>query len=554
MYTEYFQLSEKPFNISPNPRFVFLSKQHREVFAHLLYGLQNRCGFIEITGEVGAGKTTALRTLFHQLDTEEYRLALIFNPTFSADELLEAICQELGIPVVRGDRRGVLDHLNQFLLTENAAGRTVVLVIDEAQNLAVPVLEQIRLLSNLETETDRLIQIVLVGQPELGELLAQPNLRQFSQRISVRYHLAPMDLDDTCAYIHHRLAVAGSREEIFTQAACKSIYKLSGGLPRLINILCDRALLAAYSEDRLRVTPNETQKAHNELLRTPPGKRYPVLFWLAASAVTCTLLIFLILLYTRPAALSEIVFPVGAAAPPVVTAPVVAAPFEAIDNAATVRQIRQSLALIDENLSFAGSVRNLIQSWHIESPVAVSQPTAMERYLQKLPDSGWQWTAYSGDLQTLINLDVPFLLELSLPAVAGRRYLTVHSLKGGFVKISLAEGLLQEIPLEVLSTLYTGRGYVLWKNYLELSSFSQLGQRHLDIAQIQNMLLQAGYYFGPVTAEYDAATITAVTRLQADRRVLQDGRIGPLTMMLLYQQGGTFRSPRLMYSDAGEKS
>ncbi|MBE0502450.1 MAG: peptidoglycan-binding protein, partial [Desulfuromonadales bacterium] len=162
--------------------------------------------------------------------------------------------------------------------------------------------------------------------------------------------------------------------------------------------------------------------------------------------------------------------------------------------------------------------------------------------------------AYSGDLQTLINLDVPFLLELSLPAVAGRRYLTVHSLKSGSVKISLGDDLLQEIPLEVLSTLYTGRGYVLWKNYLELSSFSQLGQRHLDIAQIQNMLLQAGYYFGPVTAEYDAATIAAVTRLQADRGVLQDGRIGPLTMMLLYQQGGTFRSPRLMNADAGEKS
>ncbi|MBE0502215.1 MAG: AAA family ATPase, partial [Desulfuromonadales bacterium] len=405
MYTEHFQLSEKPFNVSPNPRFVFLSKQHREVFAHLLYGLQNRCGFIEITGEIGAGKTTALRTLFHQLDSEEYRLALIFNPSLSADELLEAICHELGIPVVRGDRRGVLDHLNQFLLTENAAGRTVVLVIDEAQNLAVPVLEQIRLLSNLETETDRLIQIVLVGQPELGELLAQPNLRQFSQRISVRYHLAPMDLDDTCAYIHHRLAVAGSKGEIFTQAACKSIYKLSGGLPRLINILCDRALLAAYSEDRLFVTPRETQKAHNELLRTPPGKRYPVLFWLAASAVPCTLLILLILLYTRPAVLSGIVLPVGTTAPPAVAAPV-----EAIDNAATVRQIRQSLALIDENLSFAGSVRNLIQSWHIESSIAVSQLTAMERYLQRLPDSGWQWTAYSGDLQTLINLDVPFLL------------------------------------------------------------------------------------------------------------------------------------------------
>jgi general secretion pathway protein A len=521
---------------------VFLSKQHREVFAHLLYGLQNRCGFIEITGEVGAGKTTALRTLFHQLDPNEYRLALIFNPPLSADELLEAICQELEIPVVQGDRRGLLDHLNQYLLQENAAGRTVVLVIDEAQNLPVPVLEQIRLLSNLETETDKLIQIVLVGQPELGELLEQPNLRQFSQRISIRYHLFPMGQDDTCAYIRHRLTIAGSQKDIFTQAACKSIYKLSHGLPRLVNILCDRALLAAYSEDKGEVGHKETKKAFDALQRSKPGKSSHLFTWLAATALTCTLLVFFFLLYTRPTVQPEAVLPVQA----------IAAPPAAVDYTETVSQIRQSLAQVEEGASFAGTVQGLMKSWRIETASTVDSPNAMEGFLQQLPDSGWQWTSYSGDLQTLLSLDVPLLLELSLPAVSGRRYVMVQALSSDSVTVLFGDGLVREIPIQVLSSLYTGRAYILWRNYLELASFSQLGQQGIDLSQIQNMLQQSGYYSGPITAVYDALTIAAVTRLQADRGVLQDGRIGPLTLMLLYQQGGTFNSPRLLNRSTGD--
>jgi general secretion pathway protein A len=535
MYTQHFDLTEKPFNVTPNPRFVFLSKQHREVFAHLLYGLQNRCGFIEITGEVGAGKTTTLRTLFHQLKSDEYRLALIFNPTLSADELLEAICMELGIPVVKGDRRGLLDHLNQYLLTENAAGRTVVLVIDEAQNLAVPVLEQIRLLSNLETETDKLIQIVLVGQPELGDLLAQPNLRQFSQRISVRYHLRPMDQDDSFAYIRHRLSVAGGDPDIFTNAACKSIYKLSRGLPRLINILCDRALLAAYSEDRNLVSRKDTQKAYNELLRKKPARLGPILYGVAL----CGLIVVAVLLYMRPVVPEVVKAPVsGAGVMSETEAPVV-------DDSAFVQQIRHSLANIEESQSFAGTIQSLLTSWHIETGTQVDHPAEMTNYLQTLPDSGWEWTAYSGDLQTLLNLDVPTILELSLPAVSGRRYLLIESLSADSVQISFSNQARRTVSVNVLSSLYTGRAYILWRNYLQLSSFSQLGQHDIDISQIQNMLAQAGYYSGPVTGIYDTPTIQAVTRLQADRGVVQDGRIGPLTMMLLYQQGGTFNSPRL---------
>jgi general secretion pathway protein A len=279
MYLEFFGLAEKPFTITPNPRFIFLSKNHKEVFAHLLYGIRNHSGFIEVTGEVGAGKTTVLRTLFEQLEGDDYRLAFIFNPSLSAEELLRAICRELHAEVPGTSSGELLDALNNYLLRENHAGRTVVLVIDEAQNLTPSVLEQVRLLSNLETQGDKLIQIVLVGQPELGDLLDRPDLRQLNQRITVRYHLRPIDLEDTRAYIRHRLELAGVRDrELFSAAAVRRIFRYSGGLPRLINILCDRALLVAYSEDQRLVTPTEVNRAITELRRQRPHRRrWPLL-------------------------------------------------------------------------------------------------------------------------------------------------------------------------------------------------------------------------------------------------------------------------------------
>jgi len=286
MYLEFFGLTEKPFTITPNPRFIFLSKNHKEVFAHLLYGIRNHSGFIEVTGEVGAGKTTVLRTLFEQLEGDDYRLAFIFNPSLSAEELLRAVSRELHIEATGSSTGEILDALNEYLLRENQAGRTVVLVIDEAQNLTPQVLEQVRLLSNLETEGDKLIQIVLVGQPELGVLLDRPDLRQLNQRIVVRYHLRPIDAEDTRAYIRHRLELAGIRDrELFSPGALRRIYRFSGGLPRLINILCDRALLVAYSEDRRQVSTAEVKLAISELRRHSRARRWWPLLTFSASAL-----------------------------------------------------------------------------------------------------------------------------------------------------------------------------------------------------------------------------------------------------------------------------
>ena len=256
MYCEFFGFSEKPFTITPNPQFIYLSEHHREAFAHLLYGIDNHAGFIAMTGEVGTGKTTVLRTLLSQLDSEKYRSALIFNPCLSGEQLLASICREFGVAPDERNSFGYLDALNLFLLHQHAAGRTVVLVVDEAQNLAPAVLEQVRMISNLETERDKLIQIILAGQPELNDVLNRHDLRQLSQRITVRCHLTPMSRRDTAEYIRHRLKVSGCRiPELFSPRAVKRIYRFSRGVPRLVNIVCEQALVMAWTQENSSVTP-----------------------------------------------------------------------------------------------------------------------------------------------------------------------------------------------------------------------------------------------------------------------------------------------------------
>lgn len=311
MYLDFYGFTEKPFNITPNPRFVFLSKNHREAFAHLLYGIRDRAGFIELSGEVGTGKTTVLRTLLGQLDEEGYRTAFIFNPKLSAMELFSAVCRDFGIPTDGRSIAQLHDDLNAFLLQENAAGRTVVLVIDEAQNLEPAVLEQIRLISNLETKTDKLIQIVLAGQPELVDMLERPELRQLNQRITVRYHLRPMDMEDTGAYIAHRLAVAGGGGAVvFPPVALKRIYRFSGGYPRLVNILCDRVLLVAYTKDQREVSGQMVATSVRELSsrhRQPLWKKRA--FWPAVTAILLTLTALGFFALGRPAQRSTSIAP-----------------------------------------------------------------------------------------------------------------------------------------------------------------------------------------------------------------------------------------------------
>ncbi len=267
MYEEHFGLKEPPFNITPNPRYIFFSKKHLEAFSNLLYGIENRKGFIAITGEVGAGKTTICRVLLEELKGRA-KTSVILNPNLSNSELLLSIVQDFGIETAIRGKKQCFDSLNRFVLQEFQRGLNVVLIIDEAQDLKPASLEQIRLLSNLETDSHKLLQIVLVGQPELKQTLSNPSLRQLRQRISVWYHLTTLDREETAQYIGHRLKIAGSTQplsELFDEEALNSIFAHSQGIPRLINVICDRALLAAYVRGAKMINASAVAEADAEL-------------------------------------------------------------------------------------------------------------------------------------------------------------------------------------------------------------------------------------------------------------------------------------------------
>ena len=253
MYLEYYGLTEPPFDITPNPRFLFYSAQHREAFNYLLYGIRERKGFVQLTGEVGAGKTTICRALLEQLG-DAFSTALILNPVMSPDQLMKAIAMEFGLQVQGLDRLETVAALNQFLFEQVEVGKDVVLIIDEAQDLTNELLEQVRLLSNLETDNRKLLQIVLLGQPELRNRLNDHRLRQLRQRITVRYHLRSLSRAEVGQYIHHRLMVSGAKgAPYFTTWALWRVHAYSRGIPRLINALCDKCMLAGYVQQRDRI-------------------------------------------------------------------------------------------------------------------------------------------------------------------------------------------------------------------------------------------------------------------------------------------------------------
>ena len=266
MYQEYYGLREMPFNITPDPRFLYLSHHHHEALQHLKYGIEEKKGFIVLTGEVGCGKTTLCRRLLNELPEQNYDTALILNPRVTETQLLRSILNELGVEKIPRGRNELIDKIYDETLGRIHGGKEVVLIIDESQNLSFEVLEQVRLLSNLETSTRKLLQIVLIGQPELHDILMQRRLRQLRQRILVSYDLPRLSYDDTVHYIHHRLTLAGAEgRPFFTSRARKKIHKASRGTPRLINNLCDKALLSAYVRNSDTVTYWDVQRARKEL-------------------------------------------------------------------------------------------------------------------------------------------------------------------------------------------------------------------------------------------------------------------------------------------------
>ncbi len=546
MYLDFYGFREKPFNLTPDPRFIFLSKNHKEAFAHLLYGILNRVGFILLTGEVGSGKTTVLRAMLGELDAAQYRTGFIFNPCLSPLELLQNINREFGISSYSPNRASLLDELNSFLLEHNASGRTIVLVIDEAQNLEGPVLEQIRLISNLETEKEKLIQIVLSGQPEFLEILKKEEMRQLNQRITVRYHLKPMDFSDTVGYVHHRIRVAGGggrRRIIFSQRALKRIHSYSEGLPRLINAACDRALLAGFTKDASGISSRIAATGIEDMGKNPASRlwRRPLVqipvFVLVAALLGAGIYLM------RPSFLSPIQSfqPLRVERQTASTDPAVAGGEDFTQTLPAV------LGRISEEESARIAFNTLANLWKVppipqSSALHVNDSDAMER---EVLSRGLGLYKFSTNLNALLGMDYPAALELTLPGIPGKRFLLLMGVEEEQLLVAPPIGDRKSLSFAELERYWSGRGFLLWKDSRNLLRRTWVGAKGEPIRELQNLLKEAGIYTGALTGHYDDGTLAAVRKFQALKGIEQDGIVGEQTLVALYGAIDHFDGPRL---------
>lgn len=531
MYCSFFGFRERPFNTTPDPSFVYLSTTHQEAFAHLLYGIDNHCGFIKLVGEVGTGKTTVLRTLLARLDATNYRTALIFNPCHSAEGLLQTINREYGLPWKGLADHGLVEVLNEFLLQQNAEGKTVVLVIDEAQNLKPHVLEQIRLISNLETDRDKLVQIVLAGQPELESLLSTPELRQLNQRMAVKYTLFPMGYADTRDYIRHRISVAGGDVVGFSAAALRKIFKFSKGYPRLINIACDRVLLLAYNCDKREVSSLTAARAIRDISK---GERRGSRFRLAWTAGVCAVAVVSgILAYAHTTIHKAI---------PVCS------------SGDRVNSLQAALVRTTEHASAIAAVNALSGTWKAP-PLAASKVPGGEVDFEAMAAAlSLQVCSFRGTPEALLRLNSPAIVEVAMPGSAGRRFIAITGVSGERLRISPPNGGGKDLSRADLQKIWAGRWHVLWKNVLNIPRGLRPGSRGESVKRLQALLRDAGVYTGRMTGIYDPPTAAAVAKFQEIRGIQPDGTVGKQTLMLLYRTAAGYFAPALVEkggSDAG---
>jgi general secretion pathway protein A len=454
VYAAHFGLTERPFSLAPDPRYLFLSDGHREALAHLVYGLQGG-GFVQLTGGVGTGKTTVCRALLDQLPPE-VDVAMIFTPRLTAVELLSAICDELAVAYPAGTTslKVLVDALSGALLDAHARGRRTVVIIDEAQNLSMEVLEELRLLTNIETTRDKLLQVILIGQPELVDLMERPALRQLAQRITARYHLPPFTFSETRAYVRHRLRVAGQREMIFTAYALRVIHRRSRGVPRLINNICDRALLGAFGRTKRQVTAATARQAAAEVFGSTGLRR-----WLQPAVATVLLAALVMgagmlgrsrLDYVAAWWLQRLV-PAGVqpsnaavVAPP--PAPVPAAP------------MRPSLAnLLDTTTTDRNAaLASLFASWSVEFV-----PAPGESACDVARRAGLRCLIKSGTWNVIRRLDVPAMLTLAAPT-GERHYATVRGLGAETVTLDVARRPVV-LALNEVERFWDGAFVALWR-------------------------------------------------------------------------------------------
>jgi general secretion pathway protein A len=542
MYTEFFGLREKPFALLPDPRFIFLGSAHREALAHLLYGIEQGEGFIVVVGQVGTGKTTLCRTLLGRV-AEDVVVAYIFNPSRSETELLAAINRELGLPTVARGRADLIEQLNRFLLEQKRAGRRPVLIIDEAQNLEPEVLEQIRLLSNLETEREKLLQIILIGQPELGQKLLSPELRQLRQRITVRWDLRPFDRSEVKEYVDHRLRVAGlgPHVELFTGRAIRALHRESRGVPRRINAIADRVLLAGYAESRARFEARDVRRAATELADGGPR---PILssrwFGLGSRAAAALIATGLIVGYLAAPMLRDADASGVAAAPP---APgKVEAALIDLDSPSEELSFVGYASQRGKRVTAAGALEALLRLWGYEESV----PRELD------PNLFGSFAREHSALRVLVTrvtrsqlqaIDLPAILELEL-APDQVRYAALLEVGPQDAAVLGVRDKEFRVPMTELAALWTGRAFFLWTNFEGVPALAP-GMEGSAVRWLQARLTDLGYLReGDASGEYDGPTVSAIRRFQVERSLDDTGEVGPETLITLYQ-ALRYGAPRL---------
>jgi general secretion pathway protein A len=521
-YLSHFDLSEPPFAITPDPRYLYMSAQHRDALAHLLYGVKEGGSFVQLTGEVGTGKTTLSRWLLEQTPPE-VDVALVLNPRVTATELLAAVCDELKLaPPPGATTKGLVDALYAHLLEAHARGRRTLLIVDEAQDLEPEVLEQVRLLTNLETAKEKLLQVILLGQPELIRLLDQHGLRQLAQRITARYHLSPFSSAETASYIRHRLAVAGQGRRLFTRAAMRRIHRRARGIPRLINVICDRALLGAYAHDRQTVDAGTAERAAREVRGRPgPGER--VRRWLALSAATAAAALSvaglgLVATGRAPdlaAALRERAWvrsPAAATLLPVPGARPAGAPAGALASV-----LADPSVPTDRRAAFG----RLLHHWR-----AVVGPGGEEIDCATAGQHGLVCATATGTWRKLRRLDVPAVLELAT-GVRPRQYATLVGLGSRTATLELGERRLT-VPLEQVEAAWDGAFTFLWKPPELAATPIRPGQRTRDVAWLRARLGAPGG-----VDLYDDELRARVVDFQQQRSLTPDGIVGQETVIHL---------------------
>jgi len=547
VYVSFFNLREQPFNLTPDPRFLFLSPQHEEALSHLLYGIYERKGFIEITGEVGTGKTILCRALLERLD-DNVSTALIFNSYLNDIELLQAILSDLGLTCKENTRKACIDTLNQYLLQEFAAGRNAVVLVDEAQNLEPPVLEQLRMLSNLETDDGKLLQVVLMGQPELRERLSTPQMRQLEQRIAVRFHLHGLSRSETRQYVMHRLSVAGAANSIiFTARAWTLLHQYCAGIPRRLNLLCDRILMTAYVRGAHRITARIVRHSLRDLsgprrpLPTPRLGFSPLFALACGSMLALGALGFATGAFLLPAA-REHLRPFLPAPLQAFTQHLMAAPSsppppptEPPDPPLIVAPLPLSPLSIEVNLPLAQTLWQVkTQAEGLLSPTSAMPPTERQAMvIQTANAMGFDAIAIQAAASQLSLFSRPCLIEVipEPPAPQPVLWVLARGLEAG-VLLYEPTGL-TSVPLQQLQEIEYGKIYLLLERGKYHGPTLRQGMQGARVHALQQALHTLGYFTGSPSGEFDAQTLQAVKDFQRDKQLTVDGYVGRQTLMML---------------------